>query len=68
MCAKASARSVATMRLSLPSLIAAVGAPAAVRAAATPAQGADAIFGGTATGGAPTSCDGGGVTWKAATG
>jgi hypothetical protein len=41
------------MRLSLPSLTAAVGATAAVWAAAAPAQGADAIFGGTATGGAP---------------
>ncbi|MDA0160233.1 hypothetical protein OM076_08160 [Solirubrobacter ginsenosidimutans] len=41
------------MRLSLPSLAAAVGSTAAALAAATPAQGADAVFGGTATGGAP---------------
>ena len=54
MCAGASALSVAAiMRLSLPSLAAAVGSTAAALAAATPAQGADAVFGGTATGGAP---------------
>jgi hypothetical protein len=41
------------MRLSLPSLTAAVGATAAVLAAAGPAEGADAIFGGAAKGGAP---------------
>jgi hypothetical protein len=47
------AHSVAAMRLSLPSLTAAVGATAAVLAAAAPAEGAGAIFGGTAKGGAP---------------
>ena len=50
---RAAARSVAAMRLSLPSLTAAVGATAAVLAAAAPAQGADAIYGGAAKGGAP---------------
>ena len=51
--ARAVARSVATMRPSLPSLAAAVGSTAAALAAAAPAQGADAIYGGTAKGGAP---------------
>ena len=51
--ARAVARSVAAMRPSLPSLAAAVGATAAALAAAAPAQGADAIYGGTAKGGAP---------------
>ena len=53
MCAGTGARSVATMRLSLPSLPAAVTGTAAALAAAAPAQGADAIFGGTAMSGAP---------------
>src|SRR4051794_1586643 len=53
MCPGADARTVAAMRLSLPSLTAAVGVTAAVLAAAAPARGADAIFGGTARGGAP---------------
>jgi hypothetical protein len=47
------ARSVASMRLSFPSLAAAVTGTAAALAVAAPAQGADAIFGGTAMSGAP---------------
>ncbi len=50
---RAATRSVAAMRLTLPSLAAAVGATAAALAAAGPAQGADAIYGGAAKGGAP---------------
>jgi hypothetical protein len=48
-----SARSVASMRFSLPRLTAAAGATAAVLAAASPALAADAVFGGTAKTGAP---------------
>jgi hypothetical protein len=44
---RASARSVASMRLSLLRLTAAAGATAAVQAAAPCAQAADAVFGGT---------------------
>jgi len=50
---RAATRSVAAMRLSLPSLAAAVGATAAALAAAGPAPGADAIYGGAAKGGSP---------------
>jgi hypothetical protein len=53
MCSRAHARSVAAMRLSLPSLTAAAGATAAVLAAAAPTWAADAVFGGITKSGAP---------------